>query len=304
MLTSIAKEIMKFGYVFWLFVLVISMQRLTAGDIVSLGNEQNNYTLSVGERDKDRLLIQDRLCQTGTERFLRSCGIPVGARVLEIGCGLGQCAQVLARIVGETGSVLATDISTKQLDLAQLLADKSLRNIEFKNLSVFDLDKTSEKFDVIYMRFVLLHMPDQAAMLTVVKNALKPGGKLIIEDITGNYTLRGTPDTVGLSYVKLFDQKQFEMQNCNDCYFDELPFMVVQQGFKVELLERYHPRLTTVQDRSLFTYGCASLHDALIGAKKMTEQEYQHMYKVIDDLVHDPKVDLWYYEMGSICCTI
>lgn len=35
--------------------------------------------------------------------------IPVGSRVLELGCGQGDCTTVLARAVGEEGAVIAVD---------------------------------------------------------------------------------------------------------------------------------------------------------------------------------------------------
>lgn len=41
--------------------------------------------------------------------LVRHWNIPTGARVLEIGCGQGDCTTVLASAVGEHGSVIAVD---------------------------------------------------------------------------------------------------------------------------------------------------------------------------------------------------
>jgi len=42
-------------------------------------------------------------------RLLQQWNIPTGSRVLELGCGQGDCTTVLACAVGEQGSVVAVD---------------------------------------------------------------------------------------------------------------------------------------------------------------------------------------------------
>ena len=41
--------------------------------------------------------------------LLRYWNIPIGSKVLELGCGQGDCTTVLAHAVGEQGSVVAVD---------------------------------------------------------------------------------------------------------------------------------------------------------------------------------------------------
>jgi len=41
--------------------------------------------------------------------LLQHWNIPVGAKVLELGCGQGDCTTVLASAVGEQGTVVAVD---------------------------------------------------------------------------------------------------------------------------------------------------------------------------------------------------
>lgn len=41
--------------------------------------------------------------------FLQHWNIPIGSKVLELGCGQGDCTTVLASAVGEQGRVVAVD---------------------------------------------------------------------------------------------------------------------------------------------------------------------------------------------------
>ena len=53
-----------------------------------------------------------------TERMLVQAGVQPGMRVLDIAAGTGDQSVLAARIVGPSGSVLATDISASMLDAA------------------------------------------------------------------------------------------------------------------------------------------------------------------------------------------
>ena len=263
----------------------------------------DNYALPVGEGDKERLFIQSNLCLPGTQDFLEKCAIAPGSRVLEIGCGLGLCAQLFARMVGEKGLVLATDISAEQLTLAQKLVAPAVKNISFKQLSVYDLPSLPEKFDVIYLRFVLCHLLDPAAVLALMKSALKPGGKIIIEDITGNDTIMSVPHTQAMGYVKKFDKLQFELEASDDSYFDKLPILLAVNGLSIRLLSRTHAKLDTPQKRSLLSLQLTSLRDALIEAGKITQEDYQQMHAAVKKF-EKTDTDAFFYEIGQICCTV
>ena len=52
-----------------------------------------------------------------TQRTLLDAGISPGMRVLEVGCGGGEVTELLADIVGPSGSVVAIDHNQKALDM-------------------------------------------------------------------------------------------------------------------------------------------------------------------------------------------
>lgn len=224
--------------------------------------------------------------------------------MLDIGCGLGLCSQHLAHLVGERGFVLATDISQEQLILAEKLKGPSLKNLEFKQLSAFELDKLEKKFDIIYMRFLLLHMPKPDQILEQAKKVLKPYGKIIIEDVTGIHTLCSKPHTPEIVELQRFGRLQFEQQSddcySDDCYFEQFPKLLINRRFSIRLLTRFHPKLDTLRKRSFLTSHVLALKDSLINANKITLEEHERLYSIVKRLEQRQDVTIYTFEVGQI----
>lgn len=56
---------------------------------------------------------------TMTRGYFADAGITSGMRVIEIGCGSGEITQVLAELVGSSGTVVAIDRNQDALTTAQ-----------------------------------------------------------------------------------------------------------------------------------------------------------------------------------------
>jgi ubiquinone/menaquinone biosynthesis C-methylase UbiE len=110
-----------------------------------------------------------------TLSLLNQAGIRPGRNCLEIGCGSGDVAFDLARIVGPQGSVVARDIDEINLRLAHQEAEQyHLTNLEFRLANI--LEDELEIFDFVHARFVLTHLANPQKALEKVRQALNPGG--------------------------------------------------------------------------------------------------------------------------------
>ncbi len=249
-------------------------------------------------------MILNEIFNPFTSQFLHNCQISTGDKVLELGCGIGLVSQQLALLVGKNGNVLATDISEEQLAIAKsLLSVPAPENLKFQQLSAFDLEKLSEKFDVVYVRFLLMHVSDPQKVICQVKNVLKPGGKFIIEECVGNHTVYSIPNTKGMDMVKYFDRLQFELQKSDDRYFSKLPNLLREEGFTLTAMSTIHPKLDSSRKRKMLTGGISSLKDTLFAAGKITLEEYDLAYSAVQDLENDLSVEVFCYEIGQICAT-
>lgn len=139
------------------------------------------YQLSTNYLGRQRLKLQGDLYSSGSYQFLLSQGISRGQSVLEIGCGSGYMTPWLANQVGPKGKVLAIDNSKAQV-IATRHATKNLKQVECRELSVYDLDCLTEKFDIVYLRLVLIHLADPSSALAKAYRCLKNNGKIIIEE--------------------------------------------------------------------------------------------------------------------------
>lgn len=102
---------------------------------------------------------------------------PVGARVVDLGCGFGDSAQQLAELVGPEGSVLGVDISPRFIELARSEADHPNTRFEVMDVQAAHFGET---FDYAFSRFGTMFFASPVAALRNVHAALEPNGKLVL----------------------------------------------------------------------------------------------------------------------------
>ncbi|MCP9931642.1 class I SAM-dependent methyltransferase [Cyanobium sp. AMD-g] len=102
-----------------------------------------------------------------------------GQHVLDVAAGAGEQTTGMARRVGPSGSVLATDLSPAILDFARQAAlEAGLKNVQTQVMDGENLELPDEAMDVVVSRVGLIYFPDQHRALTEMKRVLKPGGRV------------------------------------------------------------------------------------------------------------------------------
>lgn len=102
--------------------------------------------------------------------------LPEGAVGMDIGCGSGRWAQVVAPRVGRLHCV---DPASAALDVARQRL-KNVSNCELHLGGVGDLPVPDGSLDFAYSLGVLHHVPDTAAAITACAQKLKPGAPLLL----------------------------------------------------------------------------------------------------------------------------
>lgn len=108
-------------------------------------------------------------------------GYPAGARVLEVGCGVG--AQTVHLIDGSPRADLtAVDVSAESLARARarVAAARPGAEVTWVRADLHDLPFGDAEFDHLFVCFVLEHLPDPVAALTALRRVLRPGGTLTV----------------------------------------------------------------------------------------------------------------------------
>jgi len=141
------------------------------------------YIIRGGVAGRQRLRVLSRVMAPMTVAFLERIGVAPGARCLDAGCGGGDVSLALALMVGPSGAVVGVDIDDIKLQIARHeAADAGLRNVEYHRAGIDELDADGT-FDVAYARFLLSHLPDPAAAVRRLADAVRPGGVVAVQDI-------------------------------------------------------------------------------------------------------------------------
>jgi SAM-dependent methyltransferase len=107
--------------------------------------------------------------------------IPKGAAVADIGAGSGFITERLAGRVGPTGKVFANDVQPEMLTiLARRLARKHITNVTLVQGDLDDPKLAPSSLDLEIMVDVYHEFSQPQAMLRHLREALKPGGRMVL----------------------------------------------------------------------------------------------------------------------------
>lgn len=112
-----------------------------------------------------------------TERELRLLGDVSGKRVLELGCGGGQCAIALAR---QGAIAIGVDASAEQLAHARALSTREGVKIELRHGDLADLAfLRADSVDLVLSSYALGYVADVARVFRQVHRVLRVGAPLV-----------------------------------------------------------------------------------------------------------------------------
>jgi demethylmenaquinone methyltransferase/2-methoxy-6-polyprenyl-1,4-benzoquinol methylase len=112
-------------------------------------------------------------------RVLERAGVKPGQRVLDIATGTGVVARAAASVTGDGRSVVGLDPS-----IGMLLAGREKARLTNVHATSERLPFGDASFDVITIGYALRHFADLDTVFRECRRVLRPGGKLLILEIT------------------------------------------------------------------------------------------------------------------------
>lgn len=110
---------------------------------------------------------------------LERAGLRPGMTVLDVATGTGQMAREAARFVGPSGAVVGVDPSRGMLAEARKAGAGPL----VQGIGE-ELPFAAERFDFVSMGFAIRHVSDLEATFAEYRRVLRPGGRVLLLEIT------------------------------------------------------------------------------------------------------------------------
>lgn len=110
---------------------------------------------------------------------LKRIGVTKGTKLLDVATGTGVVARAAREITGETKNIVGVDVS-----LGMLLSSRKRIGVEMVQGMTERLPIRSASFDVISVGFAMRHFSDLRAAFSEYFRVLRPGGKVLILEIT------------------------------------------------------------------------------------------------------------------------
>jgi SAM-dependent methyltransferase len=234
------------------------------------------------ELERERLAGLEGWLDPGTIRLLDAIGVGAGWRCLEVGGGGGSIMRWLCERVVPGGSVLATDLDTRFLETLEE------PNLEVRHHDILTDELPADSFDLVHARCLVEHLPEPELALERMRDALKPGGIMLIEDIDFVSHEPVTPSDV---YVRVRDAMTTVMQasGFQPHFGRRLPGMLMRLGLEDLEAEGRVPFGRRENNPGMANYKLALgfLREPMIATGTVSGDDIDEAARLLDDLTFE-----------------
>ena len=139
--------------------------------------EPKAYVHGYGEREAQRLMDQ---AESVSDLIHHDTEFPPDSRILEVACGVGAQTVAMAQRLPACRFVSFDKIPQSVGLAAERVRTAGLQKVHLLTADLFEAPFKPESFDVLFVSYLLEHLPDPLAALISLKTLLRPGGTLLV----------------------------------------------------------------------------------------------------------------------------
>jgi ubiquinone/menaquinone biosynthesis C-methylase UbiE len=265
--------------------------------------KNDSYILATGKTGARALDIQQEYIAEGSYNHLRKAGLKSGMVAYDVGCGSGAMTIYLAQQVGSKGHVFAIDVSEEQLNVTrQKVKEAGLTNITFIQADVQKLEQLPNVLaDIIYFRYLLVHLPEPRVAMENMYQRLKVGGKLAFQEPTWE-TIHTNYSSDFLNQYRDAVIKLGEMKGVNYNIGRSTPEMSRRLPYSFVESYELENKITLEQYQELARVRLSEMGNKLISAALVTEEMLQNWNKEIESMPVDDS--RYFVNVGNLTCVL
>lgn len=251
--------------------------------------QPNPYALATGAAAVRRLHVLHDIYAPAGRRVLLQAGLRAGMKVADFGCGVGVVTRMLAEMVGPSGSVTGVDVNGQQLtEAAAFCESRGVMNTSFVKADATGTGLPRGSFDLVYCRFLLLHLPDPMACLREMRDVLRPGGIIVVED--GDLaSAESIPPTAIDAFAEFFC-KFGPTRGLDYSLARNLYHMVIGAGFSDINVDIHQPAIIRGENRSFLKWSVEEAGPAFVDAGVVTQERLEYTLAEMQNAIEDPAV--------------
>jgi phosphoethanolamine N-methyltransferase len=177
--------------------------------------------------------------QATTLEILALVDMTPGTHVLDVGCGLGGAAMLMAQRFG--ARVHGIDLSQNMLQLAQTRCQEArlAQAVTFEYADILEY-RPAATYDLVHSRDVFLHIHQKGRLFAALARCLRPGGKVLFSDYLCD---TGAPSPEFAAYIR---ERNYDL-----CSLEAYRAHLAQAGFTVLLAEDRTAEFIGILEREL-----------------------------------------------------
>lgn len=141
------------------------------------------YILGINAEELERLRFQHGVWKKVTDDFFDRIGVGEGWQCLDVGAGPGFVARNLRERVGARGGIDVVEPAEYYLHYFREYArERSWKNIEYFHGTAETVNLPHDRYDLIFVRWVIGFVPDPEKFIRNLLPSLKKGGIIAIQD--------------------------------------------------------------------------------------------------------------------------